>query len=337
MARRLRTVPAVIVGGALFYLLLIPGLILGALFDLGRGRVKMPTPRVTLFGAYYLAWEWYVLTISLVMWFATGFGRFTDRPWSIALHRRLQVGWANGLLNAMHHLLHLRVEIDGAECVAPGPVIVFCRHASIIDTLLPAHILSTYGGLALRYVLKHELLMDPMLDIVGNRIPNHFVDRSGHNTRAELDAIAALAAGTGPQESFTIFPEGSRFTPEKRDKAIAKLETIDPGLAVRAKGLQHTMPPRPGGPLAILSATPGVDVVFMAHTGLEGLNGVRDAWRTVPFRNPVKVTCWRVAADDIPAGDPERVDWLFAEWSKVDDWIDEHRAHSRPTGAAAQM
>ena len=325
MSRRIKTVPAVIFGGALYYLLLIPGLVVGSLFDLVRGRVRLPTPRIMLFGAYYLGWEWYALTTALVLWIATAFGRYTHRPWSIAMHRRLQVGWANGLLQAMHNLLHLRLEIDGADCVAPGPVIVFCRHASMIDTLLPAHILSDHGGLALRYVLKHELLMDPMLDIIGNRIPNHFVDRSGHNTRSELDAIAALAAGTGPDESFTIFPEGSRFTPEKREKAIAKLETIDPDLARRAKELEHTMPPRPGGPLAILAATPGVDVVFVAHTGLEGLNGLRDAWGTVPFRDPVQVTCWRVAAQDIPASEADRVDWLFGEWSKVDRWIDEHR------------
>jgi hypothetical protein len=60
----------------------------------------------------------------------------------------------------------------------PYPVIVFLRYASVADTLLPAVFLANPNGLKLRYVLKHELLLDPCLDIVGNRLPNSFVQRS---------------------------------------------------------------------------------------------------------------------------------------------------------------
>ena len=327
LRRRIRTVPVIYVAGAIYLVLVIPLCVIGAIFDVVRGRPRLPSPRVVLFGAYYLGWEWYAVTASGLMFVATGFGRLMSRPWAMNVHRAMQVSWANGLIGAMVRFLGMRLEIGGDQCVSPGPVIVFCRHTSMIDTLLPAHVLSERGGLQLRYVLKHELLSDPALDIVGNRIPNHFVDRSGHNTRAELEAIATLAAGTGPGESFTIFPEGSRFTPEKRARAIERLDDTDPELAARARRLVHTMPPRPGGPLAILRATPGVDVVFMAHTGLEGLSGVADVWRIVPFRWPVQLTCWRIPAGEIPESDEDRVDWLFHQWQRVDDWIG---AHQRP-------
>ncbi len=324
LGRRSVSVPIVFVAA----LVLIPGSIvilpLAALFDVLRGRIRLPTVRVLLFGLVYLAWEVIAVTSAVALWVASGFGRLLGRRAFIQVHRRIQVSWANSLIGAMRRFLRLNLVIDGAECLAPGPVVVFCRHASIIDTLLPAHVLSTAGGLDLRYVLKHELLWDPALDIVGNRIPNHFVDRSGQNTRAELDKIGALASGMDANESFTIFPEGSRYTESKRARAIEKLRETDPELAVRAESLERTMPPRVGGVLTILAATPDTDVVIIAHTGLEGLAGVLDLWRVVPFRRPVQVTMWRVPRSQIPADDAGRIDWIYSEWARVDRWIRDH-------------
>jgi hypothetical protein len=35
----------------------------------------------------------------------------------------------------------------------------------------------------------------------------------------------------------------------------------------------------------------------------------------------IKVAFWRISARDIPAGEAERTDWLFAQWRLVDDWV----------------
>ena len=48
----------------------------------------------------------------------------------------------------------------------------------------------------LRYVLKRELLLDPCLDIVGNRLPNCFVARSGADAQADIDKVADARRAT---------------------------------------------------------------------------------------------------------------------------------------------
>jgi hypothetical protein len=60
---------------------------------------------------------------------------------------RLQCWWASFLFAAAHQLLGLR----------------------------PAAIISARHGIRLRWVMKRELLWDPCLDIVGNRLPNAFI------------------------------------------------------------------------------------------------------------------------------------------------------------------
>lgn len=322
LSRRLKTVPGIFLGALIALPALIVILPLSILFDVVRGKPRCPTGRVTLFGAWYLLWEIFAVTSAGVLFIASGFGALLSTRPFIQAHRWIQVSWANSLLGAMAVLLRMDLQIDNTDAITRGNLLVFSRHASIIDTLLPAHILSTYGKLDLRYVLKQELLWDPALDIVGNRIPNHFVDRSGNDTPAELRAIGALAAGMDDRECFTIFPEGSRFTVAKRERAIERLEATRPDLAERTKNeLTHTMPPRTGGPLAILESAPDSDVMFIAHTGLEGLAGVKDLWRSVPFRAPVRVTMWRVPRADVPLDEAGRIRWMFDEWAKVDSWV----------------
>jgi len=321
LGRRLITVPAILATAVVAVFAVLPLLLVAVVFDLLRGKPRMPTPRVILFGVVYLGWEVFGVTSGAVLWVLSGFGTQLHRSLFVRIHRWLQVSWANSLLGALKTFMGLRLQVEGTECIAPGPVIVFSRHASMVDTILPAHLLTAFGHLDLRYVLKHELLWDPAIDIIANRIPNHFVDRSGRDTATELREIGDLAAGMGPDESFTIFPEGSRFTPAKREKAIARLEESDPETARRAKALTHTMPPRSGGVLTVLSAAPEADVLIVAHTGLEGLAGPKDMWKAAPFRKPVQVQLWRVPRSEIPTDDAGRMDWIFGEWAKVDAWV----------------
>ena len=43
--------------------------------------------------------------------------------------------------------------------------------------------------------------------------------------------------------------------------------------------MTHVMPPHPTGVIAALSADPGVDIVFSAHTGLGLAAFPRELWR----------------------------------------------------------
>jgi len=324
LTRRLVSIPAVFVG----FVVLVPSLVVlvpvAALYDLVRGR-NLPTVRMLLFGACYLGWEIVAVTASVGLWVATGFGLLVDRHWSIRAHRGLQARWLNSLLGLASTLLHLRLEITGAEALTSGPLVVLCRHASMVDTLIPAKLLCD-AGLEFRYVLKTELLWDPALDIIGHRVPNHFVDRSGVNTSAELAALEQLARGAGNSESVVIFPEGTRWTPAKHERAIAKLAGTDPALAARQATRRFTMPPRPAGTLAVLRGAPEADIVILSYTGLEGLAGPLDALRVVPFRHTVKVDLRRIPRAEVPVDDAGRTEWLFEQWAAVDDWIVEHRA-----------
>ena len=45
----------------------------------------------------------------------------------------------------------------------------------------------------------------------------------------------------------------------------------------------------------------------------------------------IRMRWWQVAADEVPAGDDERLEWLQQWWVRIDDWIDEHRPAPAPS------
>ena len=66
-----------------------------------------------------------------------------------------------------------------------------------------------------------------------------------------------------------IFPEGTRFTPERHAQLLGKLRTKDPSAAAEAEQLTHVLPFRTGGVLALMDGAPEAALVFCAHTGYE--------------------------------------------------------------------
>ena len=326
LSRRLVTVPAVLVAAVVLIPLAVLILPISALADLVRGRGHIPTARVLAFGYSYLVWEVIAVLTAAVLWLASGFGLALRTRFFQEAHRRVQVVWAASHMATLKTTCGLELDVTGIENLLPGPVILLSRHASIIDTLIPIQ-LTAEVSLGCRYVLKNELLWDPALDIIGHRFPNYFVDRSGGNSASAVDRVADLASGTRATEAFVIFPEGSRFAPAKRERAIEKLRENNPVLAERAEKLTHTMPPRTGGPVAALRARPtGADVVVLAHTGLEGLAGPRELLRAVPFREPVRIDLRRFAGSDIPDDDEGRLNWLYDRWNEVNTWVSDHQA-----------
>jgi 1-acyl-sn-glycerol-3-phosphate acyltransferase len=233
----------------------------------------------------------------------------------------LQQRWAGVLFGAVRVLFGLRLEVTGEEAIAPGPMLVLIRHASIVDNLLPSVLIARPHGIRLRYVLKRELLADPCLDVAGRRLPNYFV-RRGTGEAVEVERVRSLAQDLQPDEGVLIYPEGTRFTPERRRRAIARIGERDPGLAARAERLRHLLPPRLGGVGALLDGAPEADVLVIAHHGFEGLRLVSDIWRGGLVGILVRVRIARVPRSAVPAGSTARADWLYDLWQDVDDWLE---------------
>lgn len=290
------------------------------LLDLARGRPRLPTLRLVAFLPIYLSFEVMGLAALLGVWLVRPL--LFEATWRLA-HQRLQVWWLNSLFGAGKLLFGWELETRGAACARPGPLLVFSRHASLIDTLLPAVVLERGAGLRLRYVLKRELLIDPCLDVVGHRLPNAFVDRSGLRTTDEVTRVGDLARGLGPKDGVLIYPEGTRFTPEKHARSLDRLASAsDCNRAEDAPSLRHLLPPRPGGPLALLESAPRADVLLFGHTGLEGLASLPDFASGELLDRRIHVQLWRIPAAEIPVDSEVRRRWLFARWAEIDAWID---------------
>jgi len=318
-ARRMITIPVVL----LLVVVLTAGLVLiplTLLFDLVRWMVtRRPfmATRLLVFGWLYVVLDTMATLALLVSWLVSGFGLV--KPVLFRLSYWAQKWWARAVFGGFRLVLRVKLEMEGDEEIEPGPVSVMVRHVSIIDTLIPI-VAGSRHGMIPRYILKKELLVDPPLDIAGNWIPNYFVDRTGESA-AEVGSIAALAQGMGRREMLVIYPEGTRFTPDKRRRALKRLERSDSGFHERAARLQRVLPPRPGGPLALLDA--GHDVVIGMHTGLEALGTVADAWAGGVVGSTARVRFVRYPGAEIPAGRGDRLDWLFARWAEVDAWLAE--------------
>jgi 1-acyl-sn-glycerol-3-phosphate acyltransferase len=325
LGRRARTIPAVLLGFVLVTALLLPLLAVMGAYDLVRAlrhRGRFSAVRLTLFGWVYLAVEVGGLSAIAVFWLVSGFGR--ARSLYQRLTSALQGWWAVTLFGSIRFLFRVRLEVEGDEAVEPGPIVLMMRHASMGDTLLPSVLVLRRHHIRLRHVLKRELLWDPALDVAGNILPNYFVDRRATDPVVEVERVRALGTGLGQGDGVLIYPEGTRFTPERRERSLEVLRRRFPHLVERAEALRGVLAPRLGGVLALLEA--GTDVVACAHVGFDGLSHVASVWGGGLVGITVRVAFWRIPAAEIPDGDEARVDWLFAQWRRVDDWVCAHRA-----------
>lgn len=324
LRRRIVTIPVVVLLAALVLGTLPATLTVAVLVDLVR-YVRRKTPfavtRLLLFGAVYLLAEVVGLLALCGAWVGSGFGASRSRliAWTYAI----QSAWVATLFNTVRNLYRVRFEVDD-DALGPapgGPVLVLMQHTSLVDTLLPTTFLTRRRGLALRWVLKSELLVDPCLDVAGLRLPNAFVRRDGTDTAQSLARVAALARDLGPRDGVLIYPEGTRFTPSKRRRALDRLATSQPALLPRAERLQRVLPPRLGGPLALMEAAPEADLVLFAHHGFEGLATVAAVLSGELVGKTVRLRFWRHARAEVPVDRQERIAWLWSRWEEVDAWV----------------
>jgi 1-acyl-sn-glycerol-3-phosphate acyltransferase len=321
--RRAWTIPAVTVGLAVALALAPIALPLALVHDLVRfvtARRPFMALRLYAFAIVYLLDEVLGLVALGACWFGAGLGR-GRRDRLLRATYAVQGLWASVLFGAARALLGLRFEVEGDDAVRPGPLHVFVQHTSVLDTLIPTIFVTRRHGIRLRFVLKKELLVSPCLDVAGHMLPNVFVDRASAQSDREIARIKALAEGLGPGEGTLIYPEGTRATPSRRAHALSKLAASDPALHARASALRHLLPPRIGGPLALLEGGPDADCLLVGHVGLEHAVHVEDVLAGALVGRVVRVRMRRVSRRDVPAERRARIEWLYDAWQEVDDWV----------------
>ncbi len=322
--RRLVTVPGFALAWALWLAAAPVWLPLALGVDVVR-RSRGVALRSAALVAVYLTCEILGIAASASLWLWRSIARLDAERWT-DLHFRLEAWWGATLFYAVVRLFGLRLQVDGEADLARGPYLLLLRHASSGDTLLASALVSRPHGLRLRYVLKRELLWDPCLDIVGNRLPNVFVDRYSDDSAREIGRVRELARGLGARDGILIYPEGTRFSPEKRERVLDSLRQGDDAkLLDYARSLALVLPPRPGGMLALLDAAPEADVVVCAHTGFEGAATLAQIWRGALLHQLIRVEFRRIPRNEIPAGRDARIAWLLEEWRRVGMWVERQR------------
>lgn len=321
-SRRALTIPGVCIIVAIYAALLPPLLGYALVRDLLRGRRDFPLPRFHLFLFGILAHHIFGLLILCGSWLCT---RLASDKRRHHINVAVEHYFIPQSIGVAERVYDMKIELDDIECCSPGPILLLSRHASILDTIMPIKLLGQAHGMGMRIVQKAELLWNPLVDVASSRMPRAFIRRGSGNVHGPIGHMKHLLRGITDNEALVVFPEGSRFSEAKKERIIAKLSKSNARAAEQASELRHVLPARPAGTLALIEMRPDVDVVFMAHTGLERANRLEDFVDGALYKRTLRMKFWRVPAAEIPTSKKDRVEWLHAEWRKVDEWIDANR------------
>ena len=321
LVRRLVLAPAVLLVDAAVLVASPVILALAALASplLGGWRPLRMSLMAIVFAAHHLA----ATLACLGLWVASGLGRDLASEGMQRAHYAVMRWFVGGIYRAFVKLARVRVtEVESAAArealsQTERPVLVLSRHAGEGDTLLVIHELLCRHDRAPRVVMHEALRLDPLIDVLGERLPNRFVDPRGGDTEGE---IAAMAREMDAQAALVIFPEGVNFSEEGRRRGIERLERAGYAEeAAWARAMRHLSPPRPGGTLAALDAAGHADVVVMGHDGFP--TGLGEVWRLLPERQTIEIRLWHEPAGAVPAGREQQIDWLFGCWRALDAWV----------------
>jgi len=342
LIRRLVVAPLVLVI-CLGFIVLSPFLaVLALVFGLlARSRTgHMRSLRLVGFALVWFVAESLALVALTGLWVISGFGgRLRTEPYQ-SRHYAVMRRFLDGLYEGAERTYGLRVEVEepdltGEELIArlTRPVIVFSRHAGPGDSFLLVHQLLSVYHRRPRVVMKAALQLDPSVDIVGNRLPNVWIKSRQAGEHLFTEQIARLARGLDARGALVIFPEGGNWTPGRWRRGIRRLEGLGrKDLAERAAQMPNLLPPRPGGALAAIEACPDADVIFVAHAGLDNIISLGDVWARFPINQVIKARWWRVPHDEVPrtASHEAQLQWLYAWWERIDQWITENRPADSP-------
>ncbi len=268
--------------------------------------------RALLFLFCYVLCETAGVLVSAVIWLR----HRNNQPRFLKANFRLQCNWAAALMGAARRIFGLTFYLHNSAALEGAPVILLPRHASIADTVLPMTYYAIPQNTPLRYVLKKELQWDPCLEIVGNRLPNYFVDRASQNSGAEVAQVVELLREASAGEGLLLYPEGTRFSVAKHRQLLAKAE---PGseLAEQLRRWPKLLPPRLGGCLGLLAANTHHDLLFFAHSGFEGSASFVELMNGSWSNSDVHLEFWRVNFADIPRDPQAQKAFLFEQWDRM--------------------
>lgn len=304
------------------YLLVLPvALPVFAVVDVVRGT-RLAATRAFVFFGYYLVCELVGILAAALLWVAYRLVPGVDHARFLRWNFQLQCMWARALGAGGFRIFRIEVAVDDPGSLGDRPLLLLVRHASTADTILAAMYVAERYDIVLRYVLKRELLWDPCLDIVGNRLPNVFVRRGGEDTQSDLAAVRGLTLGLAAGEGILIYPEGTRFSEDKRRRVLAALEKRgDDDALRRAESLKKVLPPRLGGTLTLLERCSSWDVAVFAHAGLEGAASFADLWNGKLVGARVRIRIRVFPGEAVHAEREQMVEWLYERWREVDRFV----------------
>ena len=336
LIRRLVLAPLILAMDAVLLLVAPVLLLLAAVLSplYGAWRPVRLVWIVLVFAARHLA----CTVACLGLWVASGFGRNVDSEHMQRAHYAVLRWFMAGIHRAVLRLARVEVRTVGSSraeevlSVGDRPAVVLSRHAGEGDSFLVLHHLLCRHGRRPRVVMHEALRLDPLIDVIGHRLPNRFVDPRGGDTEIE---IAAMTRDLDDKGAVLIFPEGGNFSDARRRRGIERLERAGHDEEAEwARGMSSVSAPRPGGALAAIAAAPEADVVFVGHVGMPTSLG--DLWRRLSVDNVVELRLWVVGAEEIPVDHDARIDWLFGWWRTLDGWVGEREeqptASSRSSG-----
>jgi 1-acyl-sn-glycerol-3-phosphate acyltransferase len=321
--RRAISITVVLLMIALYLAALPLTLTLAVVADIVRQRGWILVRSLFAVGWYLLCYGGGLLGLGAT-WLCSGVWAGASQERFVRWTQGIAMLWARGLYEGSSRIFGARTEVEGDERLGDeGPILLFIRHVSVGDVVIPLKFVSASHGMNLNHVLKSELMLDPCIDIAGHRWRNVYINRRSRNSRKEIELTGLTAERLGKKEGVVIWPEGTRFTPSKREKVLESLARKNPELYREASTLKNVLPPRTGGPLALLEHNERADAVFCAHTGLDATQHIRSFFNGSLLGATVRIKFWRVPFPEIPEGREARVKWLYHWWRVVDAWIGE--------------
>lgn len=306
------------------------GLVLSPFFvvlaALAGAVTRRPQPLLLArFLVSYFAYELGVLVACSALWLLSGLGVRMRSPPFQERHQRLLHWFVHGLATRALGLLEIQVRVDPTSDAlraleSSAPLIVFSRHAGPGDTVFLIDLLIDRYLRVPSVVFKETLAIDPSIDLIGHRLPHAILDTS--KSEECENRIEQVTRQLAPRGVLVLFPEGGNFTPARRRRAILKLwRRGEPAQAAAGLEMEHVMPPHAGGVLAALRGNPDADVLFAAHTGLGLAAFPREIWRRTPIGRTLHIRVWRSPADERPSDPDQQVQWLYAWWRRLDEWV----------------
>jgi 1-acyl-sn-glycerol-3-phosphate acyltransferase len=301
---------------------LLPFYVVGAVFAILPGRRRLL--RVVSFALAYL---WTDLGMLLGCWWLWLWQPLPSRDVTVwrERHTALLRLALRVLAKASRSMVGFRVFIDaGPLPPAHRPLVILGRHAGPGDSFTLVNLILTTFRRRPKVVLKAAMQWDPGIDLLLNRLDCYFLPSMTGAGDDRVEHVARLANSLVADEALLIFPEGGNWTPKRHQRAVRYLlRTGQYERAKEAEDEEHVLPPRPGGVVAALSARPDLDVVVLAHAGLDLLVSPADIWHAIPVvHQPMAIHWWVAESSTIPADRSGILAWMDDIWSEVDAWVE---------------